>query len=140
MSNAAQAFVTRVIIYGHDSTISKAGSRFFSVPRPTNRRKRGKVGRIVPYIPAAHGFFHAGKLVCRQIEPVSSFGSVYSDDAPPTQNGYRMTTDAKWSDLASLDGPRTLAAAGKLLPGWVTLLLAVVIAWQLARIAGIRCR
>jgi general secretion pathway protein C len=45
-----------------------------------------------------------------------------------------MTTAAKWSDLVSLDGPKTLAAANQLLPGWVSLLLVVVIAWQLAQL------
>jgi len=45
-----------------------------------------------------------------------------------------MTTDAKWSDFASMDGAKTLAAANRLLPSWVSLLLVVVIAWQLARI------
>ena len=45
-----------------------------------------------------------------------------------------MTTDAKWSDLASLDAPKMIAAANRLLPAWVSLLLVVVIAWQLARI------
>jgi len=44
-----------------------------------------------------------------------------------------MSTDAKWSDFSSLDGTRTLAAVNQLLPRWVTLLLAVAIAWQLAR-------
>ncbi|MDH3613960.1 MAG: type II secretion system protein GspC [Gammaproteobacteria bacterium] len=45
-----------------------------------------------------------------------------------------MTTEAKWSDFASMDGAKTLAAANRLLPAWVSLLLIVVIAWQLARI------
>jgi general secretion pathway protein C len=45
-----------------------------------------------------------------------------------------MTTEAKWSDLASMDGPKTLAAAGQLLPTWVSLLLVIIIAWQLARL------
>lgn len=45
-----------------------------------------------------------------------------------------MTTDAKWSDFASLDRTRTLTAANQLLPPWVTLVLVVIIAWQLARI------
>ena len=45
-----------------------------------------------------------------------------------------MTTEAKWSDFASMDGAKTLAAANRLLPSWVSLLLVVVIAWQLARI------
>ena len=44
-----------------------------------------------------------------------------------------MTTAAKWSDFASMDGPKTLAAANQLLPGWVSLLLVVVIAWKLAQ-------
>jgi len=45
-----------------------------------------------------------------------------------------MATEAKWSDFASLDGGRTLAAVHQLLPPWVTLLLVVAIGWQLARI------
>lgn len=45
-----------------------------------------------------------------------------------------MTPEAKWTDFASLDGAKTLAAAHRLLPAWVTLLLVVVIAWQLAGI------
>ncbi|MDA0705397.1 MAG: type II secretion system protein GspC [Proteobacteria bacterium] len=45
-----------------------------------------------------------------------------------------MTTDAKWSDLASMDGTKTIAAAGQLLPDWISLLLVVVIAWQLAQL------
>lgn len=45
-----------------------------------------------------------------------------------------MTTEAKWADLASMDGAKTLAAANRLLPGWVSLLLVVVIAWQAAKI------
>jgi general secretion pathway protein C len=45
-----------------------------------------------------------------------------------------MTTEAKWTDFASMDGAKMLAAANRLLPAWVSLLLVVVIAWQLARI------
>ena len=45
-----------------------------------------------------------------------------------------MTTPAKWSEFASLDGARIAAVANRLLPPWVTLVLVVVIAWQLARI------
>jgi len=45
-----------------------------------------------------------------------------------------MTTEAKWSDFASMDGAKMLAAANRLLPAWVSLLLVVVIAWQLAKI------
>jgi general secretion pathway protein C len=45
-----------------------------------------------------------------------------------------MTTEAKWSDFASMDGTKTLAAANQLLPAWVSLLLVVVIAWQLAQL------
>ena len=44
-----------------------------------------------------------------------------------------MTTEAKWSDLASLDGMKTLAAANQLLPTWISLLLVIVIAWQIAQ-------
>jgi len=45
-----------------------------------------------------------------------------------------MTTEAKWPDFASLDGAKMLAAANRLLPAWLSLLLVIVIAWQLARI------
>ena len=45
-----------------------------------------------------------------------------------------MTIEAKWPDFASLDGAKMLAAANRLLPAWVSLLLVIVIAWQLARI------
>lgn len=45
-----------------------------------------------------------------------------------------MTTEAKWSDFASKDGPKTFAAASQLVPPWLSLILVIVIAWQLARI------
>ena len=45
-----------------------------------------------------------------------------------------MATEAKWSDLASTDATRTLAAANQLLPPWVALLLVVAVGWQLANI------
>lgn len=46
-----------------------------------------------------------------------------------------MTSEAKWTDFASLDGAKMLATANRLLPGWVTLALVILIAWQLARVA-----
>ena len=45
-----------------------------------------------------------------------------------------MATEAKWSDLASLDAARTAAAASQLLPSWLALLLVIAIGWQLANI------
>lgn len=45
-----------------------------------------------------------------------------------------MTSEAKWSDFASMDSAKTLAAANRLLPAWISLLLVIVIAWQLARV------
>lgn len=45
-----------------------------------------------------------------------------------------MASEAKWSDFASLDPARTLAAANRLLPFWVGLGLVVLLAWQLASI------
>ena len=45
-----------------------------------------------------------------------------------------MTTEAKWSDFASMDGAKMIAAANQLLPPWVSLLLVIVIAWKLAGI------
>jgi len=45
-----------------------------------------------------------------------------------------MAIEAKWSDFSSLDSSRMLAAANQLLPKWVSLLLVVLIGWQLARL------
>lgn len=45
-----------------------------------------------------------------------------------------MTIEAKWSDFTSLDSERTLSAVNQLLPRWVTLILVIAVAWQLARI------
>lgn len=43
-------------------------------------------------------------------------------------------TIAKWTDFSSLDRERTIAAVNRIAPGWVTLVLVVLIAWLLARI------
>lgn len=45
-----------------------------------------------------------------------------------------MTTDAKWSDFTSLNGPKSIAAVSSLVPPWASLALVVIIAWQLAKI------
>lgn len=45
-----------------------------------------------------------------------------------------MATDPKWSDLASGESARVIAAVNHLLPFWVSLALVVIIAWQLAAI------
>ena len=45
-----------------------------------------------------------------------------------------MTTKAKWSDFLSGDSNRTLAAVNGLLPAWVSLVIVVLIGWQLAKI------
>ena len=45
-----------------------------------------------------------------------------------------MTTEAKWSDFASLDRAKSVAAANSLLPSWLSLALVIIIAWQLAKI------
>jgi general secretion pathway protein C len=45
-----------------------------------------------------------------------------------------MANEAKWSDFASLDGNRMLAATNQLLPPWVALLLVVIIGWQVAKL------
>ncbi|NIL92960.1 MAG: type II secretion system protein GspC [Woeseiaceae bacterium] len=45
-----------------------------------------------------------------------------------------MTTEAKWSDFSSMDGAKAIAAANSLLPPWISLILVIVIAWQLAKI------
>jgi hypothetical protein len=51
-----------------------------------------------------------------------------------------MATEAKWSDLTSLDGARALGAANQLLPPWVALILVIAIGWQLANIIWMRRR
>ena len=45
-----------------------------------------------------------------------------------------MTTKAKWSDMLSGDSSRTFAAVNGLLPAWVSLVIVVLIGWQLAKI------
>ncbi|MDH4049115.1 MAG: type II secretion system protein GspC [Gammaproteobacteria bacterium] len=45
-----------------------------------------------------------------------------------------MAIEAKWTDFSNLDGTQVLAAAGRVLPKWIALLLVIGIAWQLARI------
>ena len=50
-----------------------------------------------------------------------------------------MTSEAKWTDFASLDGVKIFAAANRLLPNWVSLALVILIAWQVAGIfPGVR--
>ena len=45
-----------------------------------------------------------------------------------------MTSHAKWSDLVSRDRARTITAINELLPAWVSLIIVVLIGWQLAKI------
>ena len=45
-----------------------------------------------------------------------------------------MTNQAKWSDFASMDGQKMATAASQLLPGWVSLVLVLLIGWQLAQL------
>ena len=45
-----------------------------------------------------------------------------------------MITKANWTDLSKVDGSSALSAANRLLPPWVSLLLVVAIAWQIAKI------
>ncbi len=45
-----------------------------------------------------------------------------------------MTTKPKWSDFVSRDSGRTIAAANGLLPAWVSLIIVVLIGWQMAKI------
>jgi general secretion pathway protein C len=44
-----------------------------------------------------------------------------------------MTSNSLWTDLRGLDGNQLLAGASRLLPPWISLLLVVVIGWQLAK-------
>ncbi len=45
-----------------------------------------------------------------------------------------MNFQAKWSDFAGLDRSQVVAAGNRLLPFWVSLILVVAIAWQLAKL------
>ncbi|MGB5247075.1 MAG: type II secretion system protein GspC [Woeseia sp.] len=45
-----------------------------------------------------------------------------------------MTTNAKWLDFNNLDADRLIASASRSLPYWVTLLLVLLLGWQLARL------
>lgn len=45
-----------------------------------------------------------------------------------------MSTNHEWSDLVSGDRARMIAAANTLLPAWVSLVIVVLIGWQLANI------
>ena len=45
-----------------------------------------------------------------------------------------MITKANWSDFSSVDGSNALSALNRLLPPWISLLLVVAIAWQIAKI------
>ncbi len=45
-----------------------------------------------------------------------------------------MSTSPKWSDLISGDRVRTVTAMNGLLPAWVSLIIVVLIGWQLAKI------
>ncbi len=45
-----------------------------------------------------------------------------------------MITKADWTDFSSADGGTALTTANRVLPPWVSLLLVIAIAWQIARI------
>jgi general secretion pathway protein C len=45
-----------------------------------------------------------------------------------------MITKANWSDFSNVDGSNLLTTVNRVLPPWVSLLLVIAIAWQLARI------
>lgn len=45
-----------------------------------------------------------------------------------------MTPNSIWSDIRGLDGSQWLQRAGRVLPPWISLLLVVIIGWQLATV------
>ncbi len=45
-----------------------------------------------------------------------------------------MISKVNWSDISSVDGSAALSAMNRLLPPWVSLLLAIAIGWQVAQI------
>ena len=49
--------------------------------------------------------------------------------------GQDMITKAIWMDFSSASGGNALATINRVIPPWVSLLLVVLIGWQLARIA-----
>ncbi len=46
-----------------------------------------------------------------------------------------MAPSSLWSDLRGMDGSQLLATANRVLPPWISLLLVLVIGWQLAKLA-----
>ncbi len=52
----------------------------------------------------------------------------------PNLAGQDMATNYRWSDLWSGDRGRAVAAANSLLPAWVSLVIVVLMGWQLAKI------
>ena len=45
-----------------------------------------------------------------------------------------MITKANWTDFSSAEGSNALSTINRVLPPWISLLLAIVIGWQIARI------
>ncbi len=45
-----------------------------------------------------------------------------------------MITRVSWSDLSSVDGSAALSAVSRVVPPWLSLLLVIAIAWQIAKI------
>ena len=45
-----------------------------------------------------------------------------------------MSSNSIWSDIRGMDGGQAIATAGRVLPPWLSVLLIVLIGWQLAKI------
>jgi general secretion pathway protein C len=86
------------------------------------------------YILAKYRFFALSGLFAAVINPYHLGAAFIATSRLIKKVHFIMTSEAKWSDFASMDGAKTVAAANRLLPAWLSLLLVVVIAWQLARI------
>jgi general secretion pathway protein C len=117
----------RVIIYGLAAAFSKAGAQFFCPVGPPATEK--------PSISLLNiGFSALSGLFADCVNPYHLGATFIKEYGNHWTARITMTTEAKWSDFASMDGAKILAAANRLLPAWLSLLLVVVIAWQLARI------
>jgi general secretion pathway protein C len=86
------------------------------------------------YILAKYRFFALSGLFAAAVNPYHLGAAFIATSRLIKKVHFIMTSEAKWSDFASMDGAKTVAAANRLLPAWLSLLLVVVIAWQLARI------
>jgi general secretion pathway protein C len=96
--------------------------------------RRSTTGENRVYILAKSRFFALSGLFAAVVNPYHLGAAFIASSRSTKKVQLIMTSEAKWSDFASMESAKTLAAANRLLPPWVSVLLVVVIAWQLARL------